>query len=75
MKRISKSLLSKTLLFTLFIVTQVQVWAADKTSPETANGLSQAITQPKFWIGAVLFIACLVTATLMGRKEKKEELQ
>ena len=75
MKKISKNLLNKGLLLVLFIAAQVQVWAAETNNSDTATGLSNAIEQPKFWIGVGLFIACIVTASLIGRKEKKEELQ
>lgn len=73
MKKISNNIISKSLLLFVFIAAQAQAWAADATDSDSK--LSQAIAQPKFWIGVILFITCMVTATLMGRDNKEGKVQ
>lgn len=75
MKTLSKNIMSKSILFMLFILAQVQAWAQDATTASTASKLSEAMQQPRFWIGVVLFIGFIIAFIFVGREKKQPQLQ
>lgn len=75
MRNVSKNIISRSVLFILFVVMQVQAWAQDATTSSTASKLSEAMQQPSFWIGVVLFIGFILAFIFTGREKKEPQLQ
>jgi TRAP-type C4-dicarboxylate transport system permease small subunit len=75
MKNVSKHIIAKSMLFILFILVQAQGWAQDASTSTTASKFSEAMQQPGFWIGVVLFIGFILAFILTGREKKEPQLQ
>lgn len=75
MKNLSKHIISKSVLFILFVLTQVQAWAQDATTSTTASKFSEAMQQPRFWIGVALFTGFILAFIFVGKEKKEPQLQ
>jgi hypothetical protein len=75
MKIVSKQIINRSLVFLVLIFTQVQAWAQETMDTGTTARLNEAFTQPRFWIGLVLFIGCIAAFFLVGREKKDPQYQ
>lgn len=75
MKKISKNIIAKVSMLCLLVITQMQLWAQSAASSETGSTASQALSKPAFWIGVVLFIACVIGFFKVGRNKKEPQYQ
>lgn len=75
MKTVSKQIVNRSLLFLVMIFTQVQAWAQKTIDTGNTVRLNEAFTQPRFWIGLVLFVGCIVAFFLVGTEKKEPQYQ
>ena len=75
MRNLSKNIISKSILLVVLILAQVQSWAQDETTSSTASKFSEAMQQPGFWIGVILFIGFILAFILVGKEKKEPQLQ
>ncbi|MES2848521.1 MAG: hypothetical protein V4685_05665 [Bacteroidota bacterium] len=75
MKAITKNIILKSLLLFILMLSQAQAWAFNGDESNDMGRWERVAHMPAFWAGVVVLLGFIVSASLLSREKKENELQ